>query len=109
MRQNRSQRPTKSVTTVATVPKTPLPSPFPPPSAPSPSFASVAKQGFSWGIGNALAQAAINKMMGLTPALGPAVADPITPPGQNPNPKQVAYTLCVKDFGDADSCKHLLD
>jgi len=101
MRHNRSQRPAKSVTTV---PKTPLPSPFPPPSqSPAPSFASVAKQGFSWGIGNALAHAAINKMMGF----GPAVADPITPPGQNP--KQVAYTQCVKDFGDADSCKHLLE
>jgi len=103
MRRNR--RPTKSVTvaTVGTVPKTPLPSPFP--SAPSPSFANVAKQGFSWGIGNALAHTVINKMMGLGPTVA---ADPITPT-TNTGPKEVAYMQCVKDFGDAEGCKHLLE
>jgi len=88
------RRPTKSVATVATIPKTPLPSPF----QSAPSFASVAKQGFSWGIGNALAHTVINRMM------GPAVAEPI-----NTKPTPVAYTQCLKDFGDAESCKHLLE
>jgi len=103
---NRNRRPVRSVaavTTVATVPKTPLPSPF----AKEPSFATVAKQGFSWGIGNALAHTVINRMIGPAPASAPGPVKPST--GQTAGPKQIAYTQCVKDFGDAESCKHLLD
>lgn len=80
---------------VAVVQKTPLP--------PIPSSASVAKQGFSWGIGNALAHTAINRM------IGSAEPTPATNTSQNTSPKQVAYTQCMKDFGDAEGCKHLLD
>jgi len=82
---------------IATVPKTPLPSPFPPQ---QPSLASIAKQGFSWGIGNALA----HRMIG--PA-EPLSTNPTTT--SNPSPKQVAYTQCMKDFADVEGCKHLLD
>ena len=102
---------------IATVPKTPLPSPFPSAAAKEPSFASVAKQGFSWGIGNALAHTVINRMIGPGPAESTITSTSSQNSGQNSSQnsnqnssrKQVAYTQCMKDFADAEGCKHLLD
>ena len=56
----------------------------------SPTMGSMVKSGFSWGLGNGIA----NALVGSAP---PSVA-----------PTSVEYVQYMKDFDDKEACKHLL-
>jgi hypothetical protein len=67
-----------------------------------PSLAAVAKQGFAWGLGNAMAHTLLNtigsRMISSVP-----VSDPV-------ESKQIPleYKQCMEEFNDEPSCKHFL-
>ena len=62
----------------------------------TPSLASSAKQGFGWGLGNAVAQTLMNSAFSK-----PVVADSSLSLTNE-------YKQCRKDVEDKEACKHLL-
>jgi hypothetical protein len=79
----------------------------PKPLAPAPvpikesSFGSFVKQGFGWGIGNALAHKVVNSFTS-----NPEVSEPI--PTLKFDSAAPAYKQCMLEFEDKEACKHLL-
>jgi hypothetical protein len=57
---------------------------------------SMVKSGFSWGLGNGIANALVGSVL-TKGSTDPSVAS--TP---------VEYVQCMKDFDDKEACKHLL-
>jgi hypothetical protein len=55
---------------------------------------SMVKSGFSWGLGNGIANALVGSVM------NKASTDPSVAPHE--------YVQCMKDFDDKEACKHLL-
>jgi len=75
----------------------------------SPLAASI-KQGFGWGLGNAMAATLMNASFPKVPVAAgggvavPVPAVPVVPASSVP----AEYTQCMKDFEDKEACKHLL-
>lgn len=78
----------------------PVPSTVAPVRQESPLAASI-KQGFGWGLGNAMAATLMNASFpkGSTVATASLAASDAIP---------VEYKQCMKDFEDKEACKHLL-
>ena len=68
----------------------------PSPSTPPTSMGSMVKSGFSWGLGNGIANALVGSVFNKI-STDPSVA-----------PTSVEYVQCMKDFDDKEACKHLL-
>jgi hypothetical protein len=58
---------------------------------------SMVKSGFSWGLGNGIANALVGSV------LNNASTVPTSVPSSS-----VEYVQCMKDFDDKEACKHLL-
>ena len=96
-------------------PRTRLPSPVPSPVpstvprnipsvSPAPnSLGTLVKEGFAWGLGNAVAHRVFGSIW---PSAAPATT--VVPPVQLPT-KTPEYQQCMQDFNDLAACKHLLD
>lgn len=91
------RRPSKSL---QIVPKPLAPAPVP---IKESSFGSVVKQGFGWGLGNALAHTVINSM---TTTSKPEVSEPFPTIKFDTTP--LVYKQCMLEFEDKEACKHLL-
>jgi hypothetical protein len=57
---------------------------------------SMVKSGFSWGLGNGIANALVGSVL-TKGSTDPSVAS-----------TSVEYVQCMKDFDDKEACKHLL-
>jgi hypothetical protein len=90
----------------------PVHRPRPVPAAPVPAIrqesplAASVKQGFGWGLGNAMAATLMNASFpkGPTPTATATATATVVPASSVP----VEYTQCMKDFEDKEACKHLL-
>jgi hypothetical protein len=58
---------------------------------------SMVKSGFSWGLGNGIANALVGSVLNNASSVPPSVPSP-----------SVEYVQCMKDFDDKEACKHLL-
>ena len=67
----------------------------PSPSTPPTSVGSMVKSGFSWGLGNGVANALVGSVFNKVS----------TTPSTD---SSVEYVQCMKDFDDKEACKHLL-
>ena len=67
------------------------------------SLVASVKQGFGWGLGNAMAATLMNTGFPKGPVAPPAPPAPFAAPSI-----PVEYTQCMKDFEDKEACKHLL-
>ena len=65
--------------------------------SPSPTMGSMVKSGFSWGLGNGIANALVGSVLNNASTVPPSVPSP-----------SVEYVQCMKDFDDKEACKHLL-
>jgi len=64
-------------------------------SASAPTMGSMVKSGFSWGIGNGIANALVGSVINKAPTtLSPE--------------SSAEYVQCMKDFDDKEACKDLL-
>jgi len=69
----------------------------------SPLAASI-KQGFGWGLGNAMATTLMNAGFPKVPVAASGGVATVVPASSVP----VEYTQCMKDIEDKEACKHLL-
>ena len=67
----------------------------------SPTMGSMVKSGFSWGLGNGVANALVGSVLNNASTVPPSVS-PSVPSSS------VEYVQCMKDFDDKEACKHLL-
>ena len=67
------------------------------PSASAPTMGSMVKNGFSWGLGNGIANALVGSVLNNASTVPPSVSSP-----------SVEYVQCMKDFDDKEACKHFL-
>jgi hypothetical protein len=58
---------------------------------------SMVKSGFSWGLGNGVANALVGSVLNNASTVPSSVLSPSN-----------EYVQCMKDFDDKEACKHLL-
>jgi len=63
-----------------------------------PTMGSMVKSGFSWGLGNGIANALVGSVLNNASTVPPSVSPSV--------PHE--YVQCMKDFDDKEACKHLL-
>jgi hypothetical protein len=62
---------------------------------------SMVKSGFSWGLGNGVANALVGSVLNNASTIPASVSPSVSSPS-------VEYVQCMKDFDDKEACKHLL-
>ena len=68
---------------------------------PPPTMGSMVKSGFSWGLGNGVANALVGSVLNNASTVPPSVSPSVLSPS-------IEYVQCMKDFDDKEACKHLL-